>query len=125
MNVIYIVLIIIGVILGVAIYLLPTLFAFSRKHDYKWIILIINVLFGATILAWVIVLIWAVWPTKKTLIDPVINPTGGYDDAYLGKRAGTYKKYSNQIHSLQELYALKNKGAITEQEYNELKKDLI
>ena len=41
-----------------AIYFLPTIIAFKRSHRNRWIILLMNI-FGATIVFWVIALVWA------------------------------------------------------------------
>ena len=49
-----IVLLIIG-----AIHAAPTLLAFRRDHPNRWIILVINVAFGGTIIGWGIGLVWA------------------------------------------------------------------
>jgi hypothetical protein len=59
-----------------AIAFVPTIIAFRREHHYKWIILVLCLFswFGIT---WLIAMIWSVWPSEKTLIDPVVgNPTG-------------------------------------------------
>jgi hypothetical protein len=54
----------------------PAIIAFKREHHYKWIILVLC-FFSGFGLPWLIAMIWAVWPTDKTLIDPVVgNPTG-------------------------------------------------
>ena len=42
-----------------ALYLLPTFIAFSRDHRNRWIIFIVNIVFGATVLGWLIALVWA------------------------------------------------------------------
>jgi hypothetical protein len=42
-----------------AIYAAPTLLAFRRNHPNRWIILVINVAFGGTIIGWGIALVWA------------------------------------------------------------------
>jgi len=42
-----------------AIYLAPTLIAFFRGHPNRWLILVVNVIFGATLLAWLICLVWS------------------------------------------------------------------
>ena len=41
------------------IYFLPTVIAFNRGHRSRWVIFIINVVFGCTFLGWIICLIWA------------------------------------------------------------------
>jgi hypothetical protein len=47
------------VVLGCAIYLLPTIIAFHRMHRSRWMILVLNLAFGATLVGWVIALVWA------------------------------------------------------------------
>jgi hypothetical protein len=42
-----------------AIYAAPTLLVFRRNHPNRWIILVINVAFGGTIIGWGIALVWA------------------------------------------------------------------
>jgi hypothetical protein len=46
-------------ILIVAIYMLPTLIAFARDHPRRGTIALINVLFGWTLIVWIIVFVWA------------------------------------------------------------------
>ena len=41
------------------IYPLPAIVAFSRHHRNRWVILAINLAFGATLIGWVIALVWA------------------------------------------------------------------
>jgi hypothetical protein len=53
-----------SVLIGVA-YFVPTIIAFLRRHHYRWPILIINVVFGVTVIGYVIALIWAIWPAPK------------------------------------------------------------
>jgi hypothetical protein len=45
--------------LGVGLYFLPSIIAFSRVHKLAVTILIINFFFGWTLLGWVIALVWA------------------------------------------------------------------
>jgi hypothetical protein len=45
-------------IIGIAIYFLPTIIAFKRSHRNRWIICVLNI-FGATIILWVIALVWS------------------------------------------------------------------
>lgn len=46
-------------ILIVAIYLLPTLMAFARDHPRRGAIALVNILFGWTLLGWLICFVWA------------------------------------------------------------------
>ena len=60
----------------IAICLLPYFIARSRGHAYRNIILVLCI-FGIFGVTWVIALIWAIYPSEKSLIDPVMgNPTG-------------------------------------------------
>lgn len=43
----------------IAAYCLPAIIAFSRRHRNRWVILAINFAFGATLIGWVIALVWA------------------------------------------------------------------
>jgi len=43
----------------IAAYCLPAIIAFSRRHHNRWVILAINLAFGATLIGWVIALVWA------------------------------------------------------------------
>ena len=54
---VYLAIILVSVI-AIAVYFLPTIVAFKRSHRNRWIILLLNI-FGATIIFWVIALIWA------------------------------------------------------------------
>ena len=71
---------ILWIILAGGFYLLPTIVALWRRHAYRWVIFALNVIGGATGIGWIVAIIWAVWPSDKSLTDPVLgNPTGkGY-----------------------------------------------
>ncbi len=66
---VYLAIILVSVI-AIAEYFLPTIVAFKRSHRNRWIILLLNI-FGATIIFWVIALIWAF----NKVDDPI---KGGY-----------------------------------------------
>lgn len=40
-------------------YLIPTFVAFARKHPNRWVIAVINVAFGGTVIGWFGALVWA------------------------------------------------------------------
>lgn len=42
------------------IFMLPSYIAFSKGHQYRWIILFINVVFGFTLIGWFGALIWSI-----------------------------------------------------------------
>lgn len=43
----------------VAIYSTPSVIAFWRRHPNRWLIAVINIVFGGTLLGWLIALVWA------------------------------------------------------------------
>ena len=45
--------------LFLAIYFLPTLFAFRRQHYNRGAILVLNLFLGWTLIGWVVALVWA------------------------------------------------------------------
>ena len=51
----------------IAAYCLPAIVAFSKRHRNRWVILAINLAFGATLIGWVIALVWAM----NKVDDPV------------------------------------------------------
>lgn len=53
------ILLVILIVALAVVYCLPSVIAFSRAHRNRWIILVLNIVFGATILGWLIALIWA------------------------------------------------------------------
>lgn len=58
-------------LIAVLIYFLPAIIAFRRQHPNRWVILLINTLFGATGLGWFGSLIWALRAVH-------ISPTGNH-----------------------------------------------
>lgn len=51
-------------IIGIAIYFVPTFIAIKRDHPQKLPIILINVIFGATLIGWVGALVWALMSDK-------------------------------------------------------------
>jgi riboflavin transporter FmnP len=45
------------VVIGTALYVLPTLLAFKRDSTRKWKVAVINVLLGWTVIGWVVALV--------------------------------------------------------------------
>lgn len=44
------------VVIDAVFYLLPSLIAFNRSSGDRWLVLVVNVVFGATLLGWVLAL---------------------------------------------------------------------
>jgi len=49
----------IGFLIIGLIYILPSIVAFQRDHPNRWLILVINLAFGGTIIGWGVALAWA------------------------------------------------------------------
>lgn len=124
--------------LGALVYFLPSIVAFKRGHGYRNVILVMN-LFAFTGVLWLIAMIWAVFPAEKALIDPVVgNFTGtgrrNSGDALGNARYGLQRGYeqasgtsSNDsvLDELNKLADLRNKGALSEAEYEAMKQKLV
>ena len=61
------------ILIAFFVYFCPTIIAFNRGHHYKWIILGINLILGATGIGYMIAFAWAVWPRQTTITDLVRN----------------------------------------------------
>lgn len=135
---------VIGLLL-LALYFLPSLIAFTRGHEYAWVIFAINLAAGWTLIGWAVAIIWAVWPRNKSMIDPFLgNPTGltgrnagdswgGYE---YGKQRGFEQERSlhpssnrtlsrSEITQLERLSAMRDSGALTEAEFAHHKTRII
>lgn len=51
--------IVVGLIVDLLVYFLPTLVAWNKKHHATGAVFVINLLFGWTLIGWVVALIWA------------------------------------------------------------------
>jgi hypothetical protein len=72
---------------GPLIFFLPTTIAFARGHEYRAIILVLN-LFGWTGVCWLASLVWAVWPANKSLADPILGNVTGIGEPNVGDTLG-------------------------------------
>jgi hypothetical protein len=130
---------IVGGLLLVLLYFLPTYIAFNRNHEYKWIIFAINAVMGASGLGWLIAFVWAVWPQDKSIADPVLgNPTGtgrrnaghtmGEVRASAAQSRGRPAPGANSVSALEaldKLAELAAKGIISHEEFAQKKADLL
>ena len=101
------------------IYFWPTRIAFKNNNAFKAIVLLVNLFFGWTFIVWFILLIYVYFPKDKTILDPLIDPSGTMSAKKYGNRINDLKTSSNKITSMKQLYELKQMGAITEQEFQE------
>jgi hypothetical protein len=90
---------IIGGIIFILVFLLPTIIALCRKHHYRWVILGINVILGCSGLGWLAAFVWAVWPKATSLFSPLINnPTS---NANADSRQ-VYRQYGENVAGFME-----------------------
>ena len=75
-------------LLGFCFYFIPFIIAFVRKHHYKWVILGINTVGFVGIVPWIGAFIWSVWPSEKSLIDPIAGNVTGKGYRNLGDTLG-------------------------------------
>jgi hypothetical protein len=119
-----IVLLIIG-----AIYVAPTLVAFRRDHPNRWIILVINVAFGGTIIGWGIALAWAMRAAHR------VGSTSSGGESGLNLFINDVKRIqvveppplpqASVTQELERLHNLLIQGAISQIEFNGLKARLL
>lgn len=81
-------LLVVGAVVFILVYFLPSFISFHREHHYKWIILVINVFGSWTGIAWLASLIWAIWPQDKSLADPIMGNVTGTGQRNVGDTLG-------------------------------------
>ena len=90
------------VVLGLTLYFLPAIMAYKNGHESRQVILLIDFLFGWTLIGWLASLIWA---CVKNDNKEVIN--------------------GNKYEDLARLQKLKDSGTITEVEFEIEKQKLL
>ncbi|QCI63240.1 superinfection immunity protein [Phreatobacter stygius] len=141
-------LVILLLVILVGIYFIPTIVAFSREHDYRWVICALNIVGGWTFVLWGVALVWAVYPTNKTFADPLIgSATGlgirntgdvlgeadfgrqrGYSAAQLASPAVVAPPRERQgsvIDALERLQKLRDSGVLTQDEFEIQKREVL
>ena len=107
-----------GVAFGVAVfiaYFLPSFIADYRDCQAKWAIIIVNVLFGFTLVGWVGALVWAL--VGKT------RERQAMESAALASAVKTGS--TSTADELEKLVALRDRGVISEQEFAAQKAKLL
>jgi hypothetical protein len=72
--------------------LIPAFIAYNRKHAYRHIILIICLFGSWSGILWLIAFIWSVWPSDKSLIDPVVGNVAGTGQRSTGHSIGEVQR---------------------------------
>ena len=65
--------IVIGIIILLSLYFLPTIIAFMRNKENKISILALNLFLGWTLIGWVLSLVWALAVDKTAQTITVVN----------------------------------------------------
>ena len=76
-------------LLILAVYFCPSIIAFKRRHDFKYVILGINIIGFVGILPWIIAFIWSAWPSDKSLLDPIAGNVTGKGKRNVGDTLGS------------------------------------
>jgi len=111
------------------IYILPSILAFRRNHPNRWIIFVINIAFGGTIIGWGVALAWAL----RAVHRPGSTSSGG--ESGLNLFINDVRKVqfveppplpqTSAVHELERLHDLLVRGAISQVEFDGLKAKLL
>jgi hypothetical protein len=111
------------------IYILPSIVAFRRNHPNRWIILVINIAFGGTLIGWGVALVWALRAAHR------IGSTSSGGESGLNLFINDVKKIqvveppplpqASAIQELERLHDLLVRGAISQVEFDGLKAKLL
>jgi hypothetical protein len=119
----------IGFLIAGIIYITPSIVAFRRSHPNRWIILVINIAFGGTIIGWGIALVWAMRAAHR------VGSTSSGGESGLNLFINDVKKIqvveppplpqTSLSLELERLHDLLVRGAISQIEFDSLKARLL
>ena len=101
------------ILLAIVIYFLPTICAYSRGHQNKDPVFILNLFLGWTLLGWVVSLAWAFTAVQSSDDDDDEEESDGDDNT------------KTKVEQLSELNALYQSGAINDDEFAMMKSEII
>lgn len=111
------------------IYIAPTIVAFRRNHPNRWIIMVINVAFGGTIIGWGVAMVWALRAAHR------IGSTSSGGESGLNLFINDVKKIqlvdppplppTSTVQELERLHDLLVRGALSQVEFDGLKAKLL
>lgn len=108
------------------IYAIPTIVAFRRNHPNRWLILVINIAFGGTIIGWGVAMVWALRAVHRP------GSTGDGGESGLNIFVNDTKKVQiversspSAAEELERLHDLLTRGVISQTEFDGLKTKLI
>lgn len=111
------------------IYIAPSIVAFRRNHPNRWIILVVNVAFGGTIVGWGIAMAWAMRAAHR------IGAVSSGGESGLNLFINDVRKIqvvdppplpaTSPVQELDRLHDLLVRGAISQAEFDDLKAKLL
>ncbi|UPK38205.1 superinfection immunity protein [Bradyrhizobium sp. 186] len=107
---------------------MPSIVAFRRNHPNRWIILVINVAFGGTIIGWGVAMVWAMRAAHR------VDSASSGGESGLNLFINDVRKIqvvdppplpqTSLSHELERLHDLLVRGAISRTEFDGLKAKL-
>ena len=122
-----------GLILLYVIFWFPSIVAKRRGHAYTSMIQVLNIATLFTFITWFIAASWAIFPSEKSLIDPVVgNPTGlgrrnaGDTIGAAGQGLGRGKSFEEETDKqIQNLIEMRSMGLLSDEEFLKAKRKVL
>lgn len=109
-------------VFGVIIYFVPTIVAGFRDHHSQAPIFALNLFLGWSVLGWVGALVWSLTATRT---DVSFGRLIGERHVVQPPSAEPALPVNSISEEIERLYALKEKGALSEEEYQRTKANLL
>lgn len=107
--------------IGLAFYFIPWIIASGRSHPNTVAIFVLNLFLGWSLIGWVAALIWSFTTPAKALIVSAPAPAPSPQPIV----APSVDPVAVRLGQLERLAKLKAEGALTEQEYEQEKRQLL
>ena len=122
-----------GLILLYVIFWFPSIVAKRRGHAYTSMIQVLNIATLFTFITWFIAAGWAIFPSEKSLIDPVVgNPTwlgrrnAGDTIGAAGQGLGRGKSFEEETDKqIQNLIEMRSMGLLSDEEFLKAKRKVL
>ena len=122
-----------GLILLYVIFWFPSIVAKRRGHAYTSMIQVLKIATLFTFITWFIAAGWAIFPSEKSLIDPVVgNPTGlgrrnaGETIGAAGQGLGRGKSFEEETDKqIQNLIEMRSMGLLSDEEFLKAKRKVL
>ncbi|MDB5523588.1 MAG: superinfection immunity protein [Rhizobium sp.] len=115
------------VVVGLAIFLLPSWISLSRDHHNKGPIILVNLFLGFTVVGWLVALIWSVSAVKKNETVVIHSPAMVASAVPIAQTAPVVVPAANKTvaERIIDLKGMLDAGAISEAEFTLLKQDAM